>query len=737
MFDHSKFFLAALLSAALLIGCGSSQTKGPQNPTPQDPTAENKEMPEDLKAEATDDPFLWLEEVQGEKPLAWARTQNEKTFSVLKKDARYEGIKDNAQAILDAKDRIPHGAIRGGFVYNFWRDDKNIRGIWRRIPLNDYLSGGEAWEPLLDIDKLAESEGENWVYHGVDCRPPDFNRCILSLSRGGKDASVKREFDLKTLSFVDGGFELPEAKSETAWLDEDTLLIGMDFGDGSMTTSGYPRTQRVWKRGTPLSSAEQIFEIEEKDVWAWGWVNEGPAGRTTMLIRGVTFYTSEAHLLGEDLRSTIKLPLPIDVELVGLFQNNHLVSTLRTDWETGGVTYPQGSVVSIDLRPFKKALAEGMAGEIAPTVELIFTPDERSSVRSVHISRDEILLSLLTDVKSRVARMQRSGDAWKRVDFPLPAQAGVASLMSISEYEDDFFVLYEDPITPESLHHFNFKTGELTPVRSIPDRFDSEGMRVEQRYATSKDGTKVPYFLLLPKGFSEGTPSPTYLYAYGGFEVSMLPYYRPITGKFWVERGGVFVVANIRGGGEYGPRWHQAALKANRQLAYDDFHAVAEHLVETGVTTREQLGIHGGSNGGLLMGVALTQRPELYKAIICEVPLLDMMRYHKLLAGASWMAEYGDPDVPEEREFIKEYSPYQNVDPDADYPRVFFTTSTADDRVHPGHARKMAAKMIEQGHDLFYFENIEGGHGGVTNNKQRAMTTGLKFVYLMRELGLK
>ena len=723
--------LLLLVPLAVLTACGPPPT--PETVEGETVTGEAKEG---TMTEGEDDPYLWLEEIQGEKSLNYARAQNERTFGVLKADPRFATIETESLEILEAKDRIPYGTVKAGFVYNFWNDDKNVRGLWRRIPVADYLASKDEWETLLDVDVLAEQEAQNWVWHGESCLAPGYEHCMLELSIGGKDAAVFREFDLKTKTFVEGGFELPEAKSQPTWLDQDTLLLGTDFGAGTMTDSGYPRTLRVWKRGTPYMDAAPLFEVLQDDMIAYGWVNTGKAQRTVMLTRMMTFYTNKLFLVSEDLTTTLELPLPDDVEPRGFYGDDHLLLMLRNEWVTRRQTFKQGSVVAVNLKPARKGLAEGVEFELEPT--LIFEPTDHLSLNSLDIAGDQIVLGLMADVKARVTIVQSFDGQWQSRDVDLPGNAGVAWLTGSSEYEDNFFLVYEDPTTPESLYYWSATDRTLSPVRSLPARWDAAGVKVEQRWATSKDGTQIPYFLVLPKNFVEGTPLPTFLYAYGGFEISITPGYQPLEGKFWVEKGGVYVIANIRGGGEYGPRWHQAALKENRQLAYDDFAAVAQALLDTKVTTVPQLGIRGGSNGGLLMGVEFTQHPDLFGAVICEVPLLDMMRYNKLLAGASWMAEYGNPDVPEERKYILEYSPYQNVKADVVYPPIFFTSSTADDRVHPGHARKMSKKMLDQGHEnILYFENIEGGHGGVTNQKQAAMKAGLKYVFLMQQLGVE
>jgi prolyl oligopeptidase len=689
-----------------------------------------------MKEPLLDDPLLWLEDIQGERALAWVEAQNAKTFSILKADPRYETMRAASEAILDASDRIPHGGIRNGFVYNFWRDDKHVRGLWRRIPLKDYVAKLDAWDVLLDVDKLADADGENWVFQGSDCLPPKFDRCLISLSRGGKDAAVVREFDLNTRQFVTDGFSLPESKAWAAWIDEQTLLIGSAYDDQSLTDSGYSRAAKVWRRGTPLSEAQEVFNVEQKDMTAWQWVDLPPDGGAPAILLGriIDFYSSDIWMLGADLQTKWKLPIPQFAEVVGVFDGDLLLQ-LRKEWQAQGVTAKAGSLVAVSMAALRQPPAQGQPWAVTPTV--LVEPDERSAILSVQVSRSEVLVSLMRDVKPSLLRLKRDGEEWTTSPLPLPAEAGVASLVGVSPYEDDFFISYEDMLQPETQYLWRPAVGELTALRALPARFDAAGLLVEQRWATSRDGERIPYFLVRGEDTPLDGQQPTLLYGYGGFEVSRLPSYGAINGKLWLERGGVYALANIRGGGEFGPRWHQAALKENRQRAFDDFQAVAQDLIDQKVTTPQKLAIWGGSNGGLLMGVSFTQRPDLFGAVICQVPLLDMMRYHTLLAGASWMAEYGDPDVPAEREYILAYSPYQRVYPDQTYPRVFFMTSTLDDRVHPGHARKMAARMLEQGHDILYFENTEGGHGGVANNKQQADASALRYVFLLQQFGMK
>ncbi len=675
-------------------------------------------------ASQTDDPFLWLEEVESETALDWVRARNDETLSVLEADPRFPGYLEAAETIITATDRIPYGAYRAGHVYNFWQDATHVRGLWRRTTLESYKTDTPDWDVILDFDALAEAEGENWVFKGANCLAPDYSRCLVTLSRGGTDAAVIREFDIETRSFIEDGFVLPESKGSADWLDADTLLVGRDWGEGTLTTSGYPRIVKLWRRGTPVEDAPVLFEGDVEDVSAVGYTIERPEGSVTMIEQAFSFFDANRFVLGEDGDLT-PLPIPSHVEIEGLFAGQMLVMPQK-DWAVGDVTYGPGALLSFDFAAFRET------GALPPLVPVLI-PDERRSIQQVATTQSAVIVSVLDNVTAAMIRLRFADGAWEATDLPVPDN-GTASIASANPFNDTVFVSYENYLTPDTLYAADIAALSLEPLKSLPARFDTDGLVTQQWEATSADGTKVPYFIVHKEGIALDGTNPTLLYGYGGFRIAMTPGYSGTTGKLWLENGGVYVVANIRGGDEFGPAWHSAALKENRQRAYDDFTAVAEDLIARGVTAPDHLGIYGGSNGGLLVGVAFTQRPDLYNAVICAVPLLDMLRYHTLLAGASWMGEYGNPDIPEERAYIAAYSPYQNLDPDADYPRVFFVTSTKDDRVHPGHARKMAARMMEQGHDIHYFERIEGGHSAAANLLQTAHRLALQFVYLDRQL---
>ncbi len=668
---------------------------------------------------ADDDPYLWLEEVEGEKALEWVKERSAEDTAELEDVPEFDPIHDQLTEILNSRDRIPYVGMRGEWLYNFWQDEDHVRGVWRRTFLDSYVTDDPVWETVLDVDALALSEDENWVWKGGFSLPPDHRRAMVVLSRGGGDASVYREFDLVTREFVTGGFEVPEAKSRVSWRDENSLWVGTDFGEGSLTDSGYPRVVKLWHRGTPLSEAETVFAGEKTDVAVGAYSVHAPEGRYDIVYRTPEFFRGIYYLLLDG--HLVHLDVPADVDLQGIFQRRLLLS-LRSDWTVGGATYPQDALLAIDLDRF-------LAG--ARDFEVLFEPGPRVSFGGVRTTQNHLLMTTLDNVRGRLYRLTPGDGTWQREEIAMPG-LGTVGMGATSDEHDTFFFTYTDYLTPSSL--FLVREGaEPEKIKTTPEWFDTAGMQVEQYEAESADGTMIPYFVFMPDGFEPDGESPTVLYGYGGFEVALRPSYSATVGTAWVERGGVYVVANIRGGGEFGPRWHQAALKENRQRAFDDFIAVAEDLIDRRITSPEHLGIMGGSNGGLLVGAVMVQRPELFEGVVCQVPLLDMKRYNKLLAGASWMAEYGDPDT-DDWQFIKEWSPYQNVAQAADYPRAFFYTSMRDDRVHPGHARKMVKKMDDMGHDVYYYENTEGGHGMAANLKQRAYMWALTYAYLWKTL---
>jgi len=669
-----------------------------------------------------DDPYLWLEDVEGQEALDWVRARNAVSKEALAGDPRFEQVRTSLLEILDSNARIPYVGKMGDYYYNFWRDRNNPQGVWRRTTLEEYRKDEPKWEVLLDIDALGKAEGVNWVWAGAECLRPEYDRCLIDLSRGGADATVTREFDVSDKAFVEGGFSRPEAKGQVNWIDIDTVYVSTDFGDGSMTDSGYPRIAKEWKRGTPLTAARTIFEGQASDISVGAYRDDTPGYERDFVYRGLTFYTNELYLRGEGDKLT-KLDLP-DGAQKGVFRE-WLSVELRQPWTVGGKEHPAGSLLAIRLDAF-------LAGD--RDFDVLFEPTANTSLASSGATKDYYFINVLEDVKNRIYVLTPGADGWKKEPLAGAPQFGTVGISAVDADESNaYFMTVADYLTPTSL-----LIGEIgkqpETLKQLPAFFDASPYRIEQHFATSKDGTKVPYFMVSRKDLRLDGDNPTLLYGYGGFEVSLTPGYSAGVGKAWLSDGGVYVVANIRGGGEYGPRWHQAALKENRNKAYEDFAAVAEDLIARKVTQPRRLGIQGGSNGGLLMGNMTVMYPELFGAVVCQVPLLDMQRYHKLLAGASWMAEYGDPDKPEEWAFLRKYSPYQNVSKDVKYPPVLFTTSTRDDRVHPGHARKMMARMEEQGHDVTYYENIEGGHGGAANNAQSAYMGALAYTFLKQKL---
>jgi len=670
---------------------------------------------------AADDPFLWLEEVESEKALDWARAQNERTLARLEAHPEFETIQSRNLEILTSEDRIAMPALRGGQVYNFWRDAEHVRGLWRRTSLDSYRADPPDWQVLLDLDRLAETEDRNWVWAGSSCRYPDYDRCLVGLSVGGADAAVRREFDLDKGEFVADGFYLPESKSSIGWRDRDSVFLGPVFDDEQVTDSGYPRLVQIWERGTPKEDARTIFAGERADVGSFGGRYWDGDRHYDIVTRVPDIFSRIYHLLVEGETRLLNIPRDADIAAI---QGGQLLLQLKSDWQLDDQTFPQGALVAGPVEGF---LAE------RPALSLLFAPDARSSITAVSKTENVVLVSVLENVVGKLLRFVHDDKGWRREEIEVPP-LGTVSLVATDDRSEAFFYTYAGFLAPTSLYQADAATGASKQLRSEPAWFDPAGMAVRQHEAISADGEHIPYFVVTPAGFEADGENPTMILAYGGFEVPYLPGYSPVTGSAWLERGGVYVLANIRGGGEFGPRWHQAALKENRQRAFDDLIAVAEDLIERKITSPEHLGIRGGSNGGLLVGAVMVQRPDLFNAVVSQVPLLDMRRYHRLLAGASWMAEYGDPDDPEQWAYISRYSPYQNVSANAAYPVAFFATSTRDDRVHPGHARKMVAKMLDQGHEVLYYENIEGGHGGAANLEQSAYLNALLFAYLLERL---
>ena len=669
------------------------------------------------------DPWQWLEEVEGEKALDWVRARNAVTEAELASTGEFKRLESDILEILDSEAKIPYVQKIGDHYYNFWKDAQHERGIWRRTTLQEYRKPNPKWETVIDLDALNEAEGENWVWHGADCLRPDYERCLVALSRGGADADVTREFDLASRTWVEGGFFRPEAKGGLGWIDRDNVYVYTDFGSGTMTESGYPRIVKAWKRGTPVTAAKVVYEGNPDDMYIAAARDHSPGYVRDFVFRTIAFYNDELYLRRADgTLDQVDVPNSTNKSVV----REWLGLELREPWTVGGETYKAGSYIVANFDDF-------MAGK--RDFEVLFAPTDTTSLAGVTWTKDHVVLNVLDDVKNRLSVLTpRDDGTWTSKPFTGAPDIGTLGVSAVDSDESNaVWLTAESYLTPDTLSLATIGQGPEV-LKTMPSFFDASKHEVSQHFATSEDGTRVPYFMVAPKGLERDGSAPTLLYGYGGFEISMLPGYSATVGKGWLEKGGVYAVANIRGGGEYGPRWHQAALKANRHKAYEDFAAVAKDLVARNVTSPEHLGIQGGSNGGLLMGNMLTQYPDLFGAVVVQVPLLDMQRYHKLLAGASWMAEYGDPDKPEEWAFIKTFSPYHLYNPVRDYPATLFTTSTRDDRVHPGHARKMMAKMAEGNEDVRYYENIEGGHGGSANNKQAAHMSALAYTFLWNQL---
>ena len=709
--------MSKLAQACLVAGLAAAGAASAQNDAP------------------SDDRYAWLEDVTGDKPLDWVRARNAQTESTLAATPRFKAMEADIRAILDSDAKIPGVQKIGEYYYNFWKDKQHERGLWRRTTLEEYRKPEPRWETVLDLDALNKAEGAKWVWHGADCLRPRlqggvYQRCLIALSPGGSDADVTREFDLTTKQFVEGGFRRPEAKGGLGWIDENTVYVYTDFGEGSLTGSGYPRIVKQWKRGTPLASAATVYEGQPGDMYIAAMHDDTPGYERDFVSRTLAFYNDELYLRGKD-GALNKVDAPNSAQK-SVFRQ-WLGLELREPWTVGGTTYPAGAFIVTDFDAF-------MAGK--RDFDVLFRPDAHTSLAGVTLTKNHVVLNVLDDVKNRLSVLTHGPQGW--VAQPLKVGAGDIGTTSVGAVDKDdsdlLWVTTTGYLTPTTLllGDAGKPAAPLQAIKAMPAFFDAGNEVAEQHFATSKDGTKVPYFIVRPKDLAFDGKAPTLLYGYGGFEISLTPSYSGSIGKGWLtgpdgKAGGVYVVANIRGGGEYGPRWHQAALKANRHKAYEDMAAVAQDLIERKVTSPAHLGVMGGSNGGLMAGNMLVQYPQLFGAVVVQVPLLDMKRYSHLLAGASWMAEYGDPDTAD-WDFIKTFSPYQLFDAKKDYPPVIFLTSTRDDRVHPGHARKMAAQMLDAGKDVTYYENIEGGHGGAADNAQAAHMAALAYSFLWERL---
>ena len=669
-----------------------------------------------LKSQEATDPYLWLEDIEGEKSLEWVKTQNSASEKAFNETALFKSLNEKFLNVFNDEEKIAYPDLEGKYVYNFWQDARNERGIWRRMLKEDYIANKTNWESVIDLDELSKNENKKWVFGGANWLKPENNICLITLSDGGTDKSEIREFDAVKKEFVKDGFFVAASKGATEWVDKNTLLVAADFGAGSMTLSGYPRIIKKWARGTSINDAKTIMETDSTIVGVFPVSFYSNNKIHNALFKMISFFETEMYYLRDN--EIKKLNIPLDAQIQGLY-NMELMMALQSEWKINGTTYPAGALVSVDID-------DDLNGKT--NIKLILQPDEKSSIVSMSSSKDFIIVNVMENVQNKLIKYRLSENKWIGEEIKGIPEFGGIRLITSDNTSDDYFFHFSNFITPSTLYY-----GQDTKIqmsKQLKDYFNASDLKVEQYWATSKDGTKIPYFIVHKKDMKMDGKNPVMLEAYGGFNISEQPYYGTTVGIGWLEQGGTYVLANIRGGGEFGPLWHQAAMKEKRQNAYDDFFSVAENLIERKITSPEHLGIFGWSNGGLLMGVAFTERPDLFRAVLVGAPLLDMKRYTKLLAGASWIGEYGDPDKSEDWAYLKKYSPYQNLKKDIKYPKVFFATSIKDDRVHPGHARKMAAKMASMGHPYFYHETIEGGHGAASTNKQRAEMYAFIFAYM-------
>lgn len=665
------------------------------------------------------DPYLWLEDVESEKSLEWVRAQNKLSDDAIITQPLYKELNDKLVRIFNDKDQIIYPELQGEYVYNLWQDEKNERGLWRRMPKSDYIKNKQVWETVLDLDKLSAEENKKWVFRDAQWLEPHRRYCLITLSDGGKDESVVREYDGVTKEFVMNGFSIEESKGGASWIDANTLAVSSNFGSGTLSSAGYPVTIKTWKRGVPLESATLLYQADTTVAAVWPMSVFRNNQYEVFATVWKSAFESELYLSTAD--GMKKIDYPLDANMTGRFKDE-LILALHSDWVVSGSTYKTGSVVSMNLSDFLKGKT---------TVSKIYVPDKRSSFISMSSSKDFIIMNIMENVKNKLLKFQLTGGQWSGNKIAAP-DAGSIALIASDDTSNDVFFRYNDLITPTSLYYFN--NNDLKVIKTLKGYFDTNNLVVEQFEATSRDGTKVPYFVVHRKDIAMDGNNPTLMYAYGGFNVAEQPNYSGSRGIGWIERGGVYVLANVRGGGEFGPEWHKSAMKEKRQNAYDDFYAVSEDIISRKISSPPHLGAFGWSNGGLLAGVVLTQRPDLYNAVVIGAPLLDMKRYSQMLAGASWMAEYGDPSIPAEWEYLSKYSPYHNISREKKYPQALFVTSTKDDRVHPGHARKMAAKMTDLDIPFYYHETIEGGHGAASTNNQEAAIWAMIYTYLDMKL---
>ncbi|HUA09094.1 MAG TPA: prolyl oligopeptidase family serine peptidase [Candidatus Acidoferrales bacterium] len=677
------------------------------------------------KAPPAGDPFLWLEDKDGARSMAWVKEQNARTLPVIQGDSHYQAFYADALAIAQSKDRIPYPTSLGGAIYNFWQDDQHVRGVWRRTTPASYASSSPEWTTVLDLDAVSAAEHANWVWHGATCDWPEETRCLLDLSNGGEDAVTVREFDLRSGSFVKDGFTLPRGKQDVAWENRDTLLVSREWNPGELTTSGYPYIIKRLTRGEKPADATEIFRGTKSDVWAQPFVlNDGTGHQIVLITRGTSFFTALYYVVTQS--GVKQLAVPEKVSFDDML-DGEMILELKQDWNVNGKVFPQGSLVAVDA-----AAAQADPAHLTPT--LIYTPGPRESIDGVAATHSHLLVAVYQNVRGRIFDFTpNAGGTWNSKQLDLPDNASVA-ITDTDTHTDHAYVAVTGFLDPTTLWSVDAADDSVAVAKSLPTMFDASNDIVEQHEATSKDGTKIPYFIVHPKNMKLDGANPTLLYAYGGFQISETPVYSGVIGKLWLEHGGVYVLANIRGGGEFGPAWHDAALTIHRQRAYDDFYAVAQDLVARNITSPRHLGIMGGSNGGLLMGVEFTEHPEEWNAVVIQVPLLDMIRIGKIEAGASWAGEYGNLSDPKVLAFWEKVSPYQNLKGGVAYPEPFIWTTTKDDRVGPQHARKFAAKLAAMDVPYLFYEVTEGGHGAGANLKEAAETQALQWTYLTMKL---
>jgi prolyl oligopeptidase len=685
--------------------------------------AQNTSTPAEASA---DDPFIWLEEIRGERALAWARHENERTLPALQSDPRYQQYYDRALTILQARDRIPGVSFRPDGLYNFWQDAEHIRGVLRRTTLASYRTDDPQWETVLDIDALAREEHANWVYQGMQCLPPDERRCLVNLSDGGRDANVVREYDLREKRFVPGGFSLPEGKQSVAWEDENTLLVAREWGPGTLTSSGYPFIIKRLRRGQALAEAQEVYRGSAEDVRAGPFVLRDSDGAVHGIgaYRGIDFFHQEFVMLRPG--GNITLPIPRRASVAGIIDGRLLV-TLDEPWDAGGgARFATDSIVSYDLALWER-------DPLAARPSLVWAPGPRQTLNGFATTHGKLIVNILDNVRGRAFAMDYGEGRWRSSEIALPRNATINVAAASDQNEQAMFTV-TGYLNPTTLWYYDGADGRLEQIKSTPARFDASNHVVEQLEARSRDGTMIPYFLIRPRNMRRDGSTPTLLYGYGGFQSSEVPAYSGTMGRLWLEQGNAYVVANLRGGGEFGPEWHQTAQLAHKQRTWDDYQAVAADLIRRRITSPRRLGAVGGSQGGLLVGTAITQRPDLFNAAIIQVPLFDMLRYHLIGAGASWIGEYGDPRIPEQRAWIAAYSPYQHLTAGRTYPMPFIETSTADDRVHPAHGRKAAARLAAIGAPYYYYENMEGGHAAAANLQETARRLALEYTYASKRL---